>query len=53
VPSEVPSHFAAAGGVTNVNSISQVKRFDQRGQIIGVCVHLVSFQGCLDRALRF
>src|SRR6266436_9216668 len=41
-------------GVTNVNGISQVKRFDQRGQIIGVRVHLVSVPG-LPRsgALRF
>src|SRR5690242_2798096 len=41
-PSEVRSHFAAAGEVTNVNGVSQFKRFDQRGQIMGVCVHLFS-----------
>jgi hypothetical protein len=41
--------FAAATGVTNVNGISQVKRFGHDGQIIGVRVHLASVHGCLDR----
>ena len=34
-PSEARSHFAAAGEVANVNGVSQFKRFDQRGQIMG------------------
>jgi phosphoribosylformimino-5-aminoimidazole carboxamide ribonucleotide (ProFAR) isomerase len=49
VAADIASDFTAAGGVTNVNGISQVKRFDKRGQIIGVRVHLFPSQGCLDR----
>ena len=50
---DIASDFTAAGGVTNVNGISQVKRFDKRGQIIGVRVHLFPSQGCLDRPRRY
>jgi hypothetical protein len=54
VPSEVSSHFAATGGVTNVNGIWHVKCFDKRGHIIGVRVLGADLTaGATAAALRF
>src|SRR5262244_212766 len=49
VPADVACHFAAARGVTKQRGILQIKRFDERCQIVGVAVHVVA-EPCLAGA---
>ena len=42
VPADVPRHLASAGGVPDVNRVFQIERLDERGQIVGVGVHVVA-----------
>ena len=39
---EVMRDFAAAGGVADVYRIAQVEMFDDRGEVVGVVVHVVA-----------
>ena len=42
VAGEVMRDFAAAGGVADVHRIAQVEMFDDRGEVVGVVVHVVA-----------
>src|SRR6185369_9138883 len=39
---DVASHFTTAGRVAHVNCILEIERFDERVEIVGVRVHVVS-----------
>src|SRR5262249_47566923 len=41
-PSDVPCDFAAAGRVTHHGDLFEVQRLDDRGEIVGIPVHVVS-----------
>jgi hypothetical protein len=45
VPGQVAHHFAATGGVTDVDRILQVEMGRQRRQVVGVVVHIVAVTG--------
>jgi hypothetical protein len=45
VSADVPGHFAAAGGMADVDRLLQIERFDERREIVGVGVHVVAIRG--------
>ena len=42
VPADVPRDFTSARGVPDVNRVFQIECLDERGQIVGVGVHVVA-----------
>src|SRR5579864_9114961 len=48
MPPDVTGNFSAAGGMAHVDCVLQVKLFGQRGEVVGVGVHLVTIP-CLGR----
>ena len=40
--SDVAHDFATAGGVSDEDHVVQVDRFDHRGQVVGVVIHVVA-----------
>ena len=47
--SDVARDFAAARGVADMDGVFQVKRFNERGKIVGVGVHIVAVPGLFER----
>nr|GEU28259.1 hypothetical protein [Tanacetum cinerariifolium] len=42
VAGDVARHFAAAGGVAHQRGVADVERVEQRGQVVGVRIHVVA-----------
>src|SRR5882724_2699295 len=42
VTCNVADHFTAAGRVTDVNSVLEIERFDESGNVRGIGVHVVA-----------
>src|SRR5271165_591663 len=42
---DVAGNFSAAGGVTHVNGVLQVKLLGEGGEIVGIGVHVVAIPG--------
>jgi len=42
VSADVAGDFAAAGGVADMDRVLQVERLDERGEVVGVGVHVVA-----------
>ena len=45
VARDVVDHFAAAGGMADVDGLLEVEMFGERGQIVGVMIHVVAVIG--------
>jgi hypothetical protein len=45
VPGQVVDHLAAAGRMADVNGVLQIEMCRQRGQVVGVVVHVVAVAG--------
>ena len=45
VPGDVVGHLTAAGRVADVDRVVEIEMFGQRGQVIGVVVHVVTIAG--------
>ena len=48
---DIASHLAAAGGVADVNSILEIKRFHEFGDVGSVGVHVVADRGLCGTAV--
>ena len=42
VTADVMGDFAAAGGMSNVDGVFQLQRFDERGKVVRIGVHFVA-----------
>jgi len=51
VASDVAGDFAAPRGVTNVDRVLQVERFDERRKVVGIGVHVVVIPGLVRSAM--
>ena len=45
MPRQVARHFAAAGGVADVDCILEIKFLGERRQVVGVMIHVMAARG--------
>ncbi len=51
MPRQIMHHLAAAGGMADVNRVLQIEMRRDRGQIIGIMIHVVAFAGLAGPAM--
>ena len=42
---DVADHFAAAGGMADVNRVAQIELPDKLGKVVGISIHVVALPG--------